>query len=117
MTDTTKSSAPTLWDKIKAWFAGEIAWAAVELNDVEKDLVSIAEPILAAGEASAITDLKAEVTTVLSSIETPKTWTLPDLETAVLNGLKTAESALLPLAEGMGSTVFQAFIGLILAKL
>jgi hypothetical protein len=66
-------------------------------------------------EASALADLKGVVTTFLQTAE--KGLSLPDLETAFVNGLKTSGSELLAVVESLGSTLFQALIGLVLSKL
>lgn len=105
----------TIWDKLAAWFAGEISAAEVEFSKDEKAILAFIRPLLASTEASALQDLITFIIAVLSQAKTAQD--LPTWETAVLMGLESTGSELFGLAQGLGSNLLQALIGFALAKL
>lgn len=101
-----------LWKKFVSWFDGT---ALPALEKDEQQVVALFEPILNAGEAQALQDLKVAVTGVLTQVQKGKT--LDELEGIVLSALEVVSAELYDLAKGMGSNALQALIGLILAKI
>jgi len=130
MTDTPATAAPapapassdplaqvgakisTLWKKFVGWIDGSVLPV---LQSDEKQLVALFEPILNAGEAQAVQDLKVAITGVLTQVKPGQD--LPTLEGIVLSALQVVDSELFALAKSMGSNALQALIGLILAKM
>lgn len=107
-----EGAVSAFWTKVVAWWNGT---AVPALENDEKQLLALVQPLFGAAEAAALQDLVQFVTGVLTQVE--KGQDLATLEAAVLNALQTAGSELQTLAKGLGSNVLQALIGLILAKL
>jgi hypothetical protein len=101
-----------LWQKFVSWFDGS---ALPVLQNDEKQLVALFQPILNAGEAQTVQDLKVAITGILTQVQ--KGQDLATLEGVVLSALQVVGSELYDLAKGMGSNALQALIGLILAKM
>ena len=109
------NAAPTLWDKIVAWFSNAEQVVVTEFNKDEQALLALVQPLFGAAEATAIQAMVHFITGALSQSTASKT--LPEWETAILNGMQTTGSELLALAESLGSNVLQALIGLVLQRL
>lgn len=105
----------TLWDKVKVWFSAEEQTVVMFLSHEEQLLVSLFKPILASAEAALVSELKVFITAVLVTAQGSKT--LPDWETAIMNGLKLGGKNLVGIVENMGSNAFQALIGLLLTQI
>ena len=105
----------TLWDKVKTWFTQEEHAVVAFLTEEEQAIIALVKPIFGAAETAIIHDLKTFITAVLVTGQGAKT--LPDWETAVMNGLKVGGANLLGTVETMGSNAFQALIGLLLTQL
>lgn len=112
-----ETTAVTLWDKFKTWVNGEVQAVAPVLTADEQDLVGLVKPLFAGAEAVGLSQLVTFIRGVLVAVEAPGSKTLPDLETIVMNGLSRLGSGLQPVAVGLGSSVLQALIGLVLASL
>lgn len=107
----------TLWDKLKALFAGAEQAAATDFSKAEQDVIAIAQPLFAAAEATAIRDLVIFIRGVLTANPTPGSMSVSDWETAIMNGLAKLGGDLLATAQGMKSNLLQALISLVLASL
>lgn len=101
-----------LWKKFVSWFDGT---ALPALQKDEQQVVALFKPILNAGEAQAVQDLKVAITGILTQVQ--KGQDLATLEGVVLSALELVGTELYDLAKGMGSNALQALIGLILAQM
>lgn len=93
-------------------------WGAVEgaVETAVSDLWGLVKGVVSSVESAALSQIVKEVEGILSGADTiPKA--LDDLETFVLNELKSNESVILGDIEKVGSTLFQAILGLIVSKL
>lgn len=107
----------TLWDKFEQLVATDAGEAKVFLTAEEKEVLAIAKPILASAEVTALADLKTEAITFLQGLAGAATMSLPDLETALLDAWGATRPELVALAHNLGSTLFQAIIGLLIKQL
>ena len=105
----------TLWDKIKAWLSSTAQTVEVQFSKDEQIVLGILQPLLGAAEAALLQDLITFIRGVLTSGRTAGG--LDEWETIILNGLSSLKGELLTLAQGLGSNVLQALIGLVLADL
>lgn len=107
-----ESAASSLWAKLVSWWNGT---AVPVLQNDEKELMALVEPLFGAAEAAIVQDLTVFIKGVLTQVQAGQD--LATLEAAVLNALQAVGGQLLTVAKGLGSNVLQALIGLILAKL
>lgn len=105
----------SLWQKVLAWMSSTAASVVVALSADEKQLLSLAKPLLSAAEASVLQDLVGFITGAVANASGSKT--LDAWEAEVLNGLEVTGSELFTLAQGLGSNLLQVLIGLVLSKL
>lgn len=102
----------SLWDKVVAWWTGS---AVPVLERDEQEVLAILQPLFGQVETALLQDLIVFVQGVLAAA--PATKTLPEWETVLLDLAEVAGGSLLSTIKGLGSSVFQALIGLVLAKL
>jgi hypothetical protein len=107
-----EAAASSLWAKLVAWWNGT---AVPVLQNDEKELMALVEPLFGAAEAAIVQDLTVFIKGVLTQVQAGQD--LATLEASVLNALEAVGGQLLTVAKGLGSNVLQALIGLILAKL
>lgn len=112
---TISSGAKTLWAEVTTWAKGELASLQIAASAEGQIILGVVKPILSAGEASVVAELIGATTSFLTKLES--VGSLADIETALIQVWETEEPTLFTFAKGLGSNVFQAIIGLLLAQL
>lgn len=104
------AEAKTLWTDIETVWNKDVAPA---LAIGEQELVQLLKPLFGQVEAAALQDLVVFVKGIVAAA--PTTHTLPEWETVIVNLAETFGGSLFGTIKGLGSNVFQALIGLVLA--
>jgi len=122
MSDNT----PTLWSKLQILFGSAVTEGKVIVGDLvkegetlfsegEQEFLTLAQPLFNAAESTAVTDLTGFMTTFIKTAEGAKS--IQDWETAIMNELQSLGGDLFATAQGLGTNLVQALIGLVLQKL
>ena len=107
----------TLWDKVKAWISGAEKEVPILLSKAEAEIVTVAAPLFQTAETEVMSDLTVFIRGVVTSHPNPGSMALPDWEAAIMNALSKLGGDLLGHAQGLGSNLLQALVGLVLHAL